>query len=311
MRLSRAEEFANDVVVTGRSIASRSVVVKAETQGQVAALPRKEGERVAEGEILARLETRERGAVLTEARERVAQREIEFNASQKLESQGFNSRVRLAQTRADLEAARAALRDAEVELANVTIKAPFDGVIDAQSVELGDYLAVGDPLFTIVDLDPVEISGFVAEQQVGEISQGSQARAELLGGEEIFGEVSFIAPAANPETRTFRVEVTVPNAEHKIKAGLTTRLYIPTQPHMAHKISPSILALDDAGKIGVKIVDEENHVQFIPITILSDKPDYMWVSGLPDTARIITVGQEFVVDGQTVNPVMAKGDGLL
>ncbi len=311
VRLSRAEDFTSDVVVTGRTGASRSVVIRAETEGQIASLPRKEGERVTKGEVLAKLEAREREAVLAEARERVVQREIEYNASKKLESQGFNSRVRLAQTKADLEAARAALRDAQVELANISIKAPFDGVMDEQDVEIGDYLAVGDSLFTIVDLDSVEITGFVAEQHIGAITEGSQARAELVDGSEVSGEVTFIAPAANPETRTFRVEITVSNPDHAIKDGLTTRMFIPGMSQRAHKISPSILTLNDEGKIGVKIVDEQNRVQFMPVNILSDKPDHMWISGLPDDARIITVGQEFVGSGQEVNPVTAKGDGLL
>ena len=311
VRDSVAEAYSDDVVVTGRTQGAQNVQMKAETSGQVQTLSRKEGDPVELGEVLAELEPRDRDARVREAQERVNQRQIEYNAAKKLEDKGFNSKVKLAQTLADLENARAALKEAQVDQDKTKITAPFDGILAEQAIEIGDYLAVGEPLFTIVALDPIEFVGFVSERRIGDIAPGKEATAEFLDGTILQGRVSYIASAADPETRTFRVLISAPNEDVKIREGLTTKIRIPVSDKKAHKISPSILALNDAGQIGVKIVDKANTVKFVPVTILSDERKTMWITGLPDKVRIITVGQDFVTDGQSVNPVKAEGDGLL
>ena len=306
-----AEPMVKDVIVTGRTQASRKVVLKAETEGLVTELTAEKGARVDEGTVLARLEARDRAARRDEARERVKQREIEYNAAKSLESRGFNSRIKLAQARADLEAAKAALKQAEVDLANIEITAPFDGIVNGQFIEAGDYVGKGDDVLSIVDLDPVVFCVFFTEQQVADLTVGGPAKATLVNGTELVGKLTYVSPVADQQTRTFLVEIEVPNTDMKIVEGLTARINIPLQERQAHKISPSILTLNDEGQVGVKIVDDEDHVRFKPISIISDSADYMWIGGLPETVRIITVGQDFVVDGQLVKAVPAHGDGLL
>lgn len=311
VREIKAEPYIDRVEVTGRTRASKKVVLKAETDGQVTAVLKEEGDAASLGEPLAELELRDRAARVREAKQRVNQRSIEYNAAKKLEDKGFNSRVRLAQALADLEDAKAALANAEIDLAKTKIKAPFDGIINEQEVEVGDYMDVGNALFTVVDLDPIEFVGFVSERRIHDIELGGRARAVFLGGQALEGTISYIAPAANEQTRTFRIIISAPNADLSIKEGLTATIYIPAAQKRAHKISPSILSLNDAGQIGVKIVNTENKVEFVPVRILADKTDGMWIFGPPETARIITVGQDFVSEGQTVNPVPSSGEGLL
>lgn len=311
VRTMEALSYTDEILVTGRTQASRTVRLKAEIGGLVERLAKEEGDQAAEGEVLAVLEVRDRAARVAEARERADQRRIEYDAARKLEDRGFNSKIRRAQALADLESARAALKQAETELEKTKIKAPFDGLVTDQAVEAGDYLAEGNPLFTIVDLDPVELTGFVSERQIQGIVHGSSARAEFLDGSVLEGRITYIAPTANNETRTFRIVVSAPNPDLQVKDGLTVKLRIPSKKKQAYKISPSILSLDDRGRIGVKIVDPENIVRFQPVTILSSTPEAMWIGGLPDTVRIITVGQDFVSPGQVVEPVESEGDGLL
>jgi len=306
-----AEAFADDVVVTGRTRASRTVEIKAETDGQISEIIKEKGEQGLKQEVIARLELRDRKARLRETKQRLNQRQIEYNAAKKLQDKGFNSKVKLAQSRANLETARAELKNAEVDLAKTKITLPFDGVINGQSIELGDFVSVGDPLFSVVDLDPIELVAFVSERNISEITQGQKSSAKFVGGRTVEGVVSYVAPAADPETRTFQVEISVSNIDFSIKEGLTAKIKIPVKAKQAHKISPSILSLNDAGQIGVKIVGQGNKVAFVPVSILSDTPEYMWVYGLPDKVVLITVGQEFVVQGQVVKPVQADGDGLL
>ncbi|MHC4139697.1 MAG: efflux RND transporter periplasmic adaptor subunit, partial [Planctomycetota bacterium] len=194
---------------------------------------------------------------------------------------------------------------------NTKIKAPFKGLIYDQMIEVGDYVSVSDTIFTIVDMDPIELVVFISERNISNIRLEQEASAEFYNGDTVTGKVSYIASVADQATRTFRVEISTPNPDYSIKDGLTAKVRISVEEKKAHKISPSVLSLNDVGQIGVKIVNAQNKVQFVPVTILSDTSDYMWVLGLPDNVRLITVGQDFVSHGQTVRPVVADGDGLL
>ncbi len=311
VRNSEAKPVFNDVVVTGRSQASRTVELRAETAGQVDAVFFREGAQVKTGDVLVTLEIRDREKRVEEARAAVRQREIEYNAASELETKGFNTRIRLAEAKTSLQTALANLRQVEIDLGKTKIIAPFDGILSQQMVELGDFVAVGSPLYKIVDLDPVEFVGYVTERSIIDVRVGLPARVMFTGGAEAEGNVSFVAPAADPMTRTFRTVVSVSNPAHYIKDGMTAEIRIPLSGTKAHHISPSVLSLDDKGQVGVKIVNDENRVEFIPVKIIADRPDHMLVDGLPEKARIISVGQEFVIPGQQVEPVASEREGLL
>lgn len=306
-----AEPMEGYVQVTGRTRSSRQVSLRSETEGQISSILIDKGDVVKKGQILAKLELRDRASQVLDGEQLLNQRQIQYSAAKELAEKGFNSRVRLAEARAQLESARARLKQARVELSNINIRAPFDAVVNGQMVEIGDYVSKGSDMFDLVDLDPIEIVGFLTEKQMENVTEGMQAVAELLRGEEVTGEITFIASAANRDTRTFEMEMTLPNLEHKIKEGLTAEIKIPIKEASAYKISPSILSLTDEGTVGVKIVNENNQVEFKPIRLLKDTPEFLWISGLPESVRIITVGQEFVIPGQTVKPVLAEGKSLL
>ena len=306
-----AQSYANDIVVTGRTNASRTVQIKAKTKGQIQVLLKEKGVRVEEHEVIARIELSDREAKVIEAKQRFAQRQIEYDAAKSLEDEGFNSKVTLTRSLADLETARAVLTKVVIDQENTKIKAPFKGLIYDQMIEVGDYVSVGDTMFTVVDMDPIELVVFVSERNISSIRLGHNASAEFYNGDTVTGKVSYIAPVAYQATRTFRVEISTPNPGYSIKDGLTAKVRISVEEKKAHKISPSVLSLNDVGQIGVKIVDAQNKVQFVPVTILSDTSDYMWILGLPENVKLITVGQDFVSHGQAVRPVAADGDGLL
>ncbi|MCP4268669.1 MAG: efflux RND transporter periplasmic adaptor subunit [Candidatus Brocadiaceae bacterium] len=306
-----AQSYANDIIVTGRTNASRSVEIKAKTKGQIMVVLKEKGARVEEKEVIAKIELSDREAKVIEAKQRFAQRQIEYDAAKSLEDKGFNSKVTLTQSLANLETARALLTKVMIDHENTNIKAPFKGLIYDQVIEVGDYVSVGDTMFTVVDMDPIELVVFVSERNISSIRLRHEASAEFYNGDTIMGKVSYIAPVANQSTRTFRVEISTPNPDYSIKDGLTAKVRISVEKKKAHKISPSVLSLNDVGQIGVKIVDAQNKVQFVPVTILSDTADHMWILGLPDNVRLITVGQDFVSHGQTVRPVAVDGDGLL
>lgn len=307
-----AEDFKDTVIVTGRIQASRRVDLAAEVSAQVVEIITDKGRFATEGEILAKLEIKDRAARLKEANLRLKQRQIEYNAAQNLSSKGFNSKVSFAKANANLEEAKALVAAAQNDLIKTKITAPIDGVVDQRMIEVGGYVNVGDTLFRIVDLDPLEVVGFVSEHEVKDIHLGKKAVATLLNGQKIEGTVSFISAEADEKTRTFRVEVSLPNPDFLIKAGFTTQLTIDSKIRKAHRISPSALVLNDVGQIGVKVSDGNDTVRFYSVSILKDTSEGMWVDGLPEKSRLITVGQHFVLEGQKVMPVpVERGDGLL
>ncbi len=300
----------DNVIVTGRTQASRKVNLSAEISGQIASIIVEKGGMVKRGDVIAKLGLQDRSARVAEAEQLLNQRQIQYTAAKDLSEKGFNSKVRLAEARAQLEAARAQLKQARVTLSNINIKAPFDGVVNDQMVELGDFVSAGSQVVGVVDLDPVEISGFLTEKELIGVKQGSPANIILLDGRIISGEISYIASVADNQTRTFEMEVSIPNPDHSIKEGLTAKIDIPLDEVKAYKISPSILSLSDNGSIGVKILDENNAVKFVPVNLLKDTPEYLWVGGLPDQIRLIIVGQEFVLDGQTVKPIVKNNQEM-
>ena len=307
----KALSYANDIVVTGRTKASRIVEIKAKTTGQILNILKEKGTRVKEGEIIARIELNDREAKVIEAKQRFAQRQIEYDSVRSLEYNGFDSKVALSRALADLETTRAVLTKTLIDQDNTKIKAPFNGLIHDQTIEVGNFVELGDTLFTIVDMNPIELVVFISERNISNIKLGCEALAEFHNGDAVMGNVSYIASVADQSTRTFRVEISTSNPDYSIKDGLTAKVKILLEQQKAHKISPSVLSLNDAGQIGVKIVETQNKVQFVPVTILSDTSDCMWILGLPDNVKLITVGQDFVSHEQTVRPVIESRDGLL
>lgn len=296
-----AETRARELLVRGKTEALRKVQVRAETAGKVAAIRADKGKAVKAGDTICELNVDARVAMLNEARANQKQYALQYEASQKLKEKGFRSDTAVAGDLARFQAAEAQVERMEKELQNTKIKAPFDGVVDDRMVNVGDYLAPGQPCAMVIDQDPFLVVGQVSERDVQEIKIGDAGWANLTTGERVEGKVRFIAKSADQATRTFRLELEVPNSAGTLRDGVTAEIHVKSSTVEAHMISPAILSLDDKGTVGVRIVDAKKKVQFMPVTIVSDNPDGVWVAGLPKTVTIITVGQEFVAPGQEVD----------
>ena len=303
VRTITAEQRATDLVIRGRTEAVRKVEVKAEVAGAVAAIRVQKGQPVKRGDIMCELNVEARAAQLKMAQATARQRQIEYEGSKALQAKGFRSETAVAQALAAYEGAKAEVERMEKQFDNTRIRAPFDGVVDNRMVEVGDYMVPGTTCALVVDLHPVLVIGQVSENEISLIKIGDRGWAKLVTGEQAEGHLRFVAQSADPSTRTFRVELEVPNDAGTIRDGVTAEIHVTTRTVIAHRISPAILALDDRGIVGVRIVEAGNRVRFMPIKIISDAPDGMWVTGLPPTVTIITVGQEYVTNGEIVNPV--------
>jgi multidrug efflux pump subunit AcrA (membrane-fusion protein) len=240
-----------------------------------------------------------------------------INKSKILKSSGFTEADKFVQVRAEVSGrliARPAQQGDYVEEGDLIcqlyiagreaypkIVAPFSGYLETLRVEEGDFLNTGAVCAALIDPDPMLIVADIAEKDIAQVELGSEASAKLISGRYISGEVTFIASSADKNTRTFRVEISVDNKDRSIRDGVSAEIYIKGKQEAAHKISPAILSLNDQGKLGVRTVTADNRVEFKEISILEDTNSGMWVSGLGEEARIITLGQEYVFQGQTVN----------
>lgn len=276
-------------------------------------------------------------ARVTEAQSRLAEAEINANAAAQLSTSGFASTTRVAATEAAVRGAEAALVSAQAglraaesglesvaagieaaragrqsaqamvdgaqrEISRLRITAPFSGLLESDSAELGSLLQDGTLCATIIQLNPMMLVGFVPETQISLVKLGADATGRLASGEQVSGNVVFISRAADEVTRTFRVEIEVPNEDLLLRDGQTAEIGIQAEGITGHLLPPSALTLNDSGDLGVRTVGEGNVVEFFPVDLVRDTPTGMWLSGLPDEAQIIIVGQEFVKDGVEVDP---------
>ena len=263
-------------------------------------------------------------ARVEEARAQLEEAEINRNAAENLVTDGFASQTRVAATRAavssaqaavqsatsgleaaraGIESARAAVASAEKEIDRLSITAPFSGVLETDTAEIGSLLQPGALCATVLQLDPITLVGFVSEMQVARVEYDAPATARTTSGSEVEGTVSFLSRAADDTTRTFRVEVRVPNPDLGLRDGETAEIRISAEGKAAHLLPQSALTLNDEGTLGLRLVDAETRAQFVPVTVLRDTPNGVWLTGLPETADVIVIGQEYVSDGVPVRPV--------
>lgn len=302
VELSTGQAQAQKIVVRGVTEAVRSVDVKAETPGRVAAIYVELGQRVKKGDILVKFAIKDRKAQLAEAEALVRQRKIEYKAAKALNKKGFSAKTTLAGAKALLDSALAKAEAVRILLDDLIIRAPFDGIIEARQAEIGDYIKDGGLIVSIVDENPFLVIGQIAEVFVNKIKVGDTGVAKLVTGETVTGTIRFISKASDPATRTFRVELLVNNDDLSLRAGITAETTFSADKVMAHFISPGILTLNDEGMLGVRSVDETDTVRFHPIQVLTDSNNGAWVTGLPSQIDLIKVGQEFVRAGEKVSP---------
>jgi len=303
VRTQSAEEIVRMIAVNGKTAPARIVEISAETDGRVEFVGAKRGASVAAGATIVRLDERDRKARLVQAEATVKQRQLEYDARKKLESDSYVSEAQLQEALAQLEAARTERTRAALDLDAMIIRAPFDGALQSRIAEVGDFVKHGDPIAVFVDNRTIIVSANLSEFDARYVRVGDAAEARLATGERVRGLIRYVAPVADEATRTFQVELEVDNRDGELRAGGTAELFIPAETVKAHRIPPSLLTIDDTGTVGVKIINDAGRVEFVVADIALSSSDGIWVAGLPDTATIITVGQGFVTSGSLVDAV--------
>lgn len=311
VELHQARDRASRLEVRGRTEADTIVEVRAQTGGILEKRLVEKGQAVAAGDLLCVIERGARQANLAKAKAGLKQAEIDLQAQARLVEKGYAARNDIAGLEAVLDAAKAVVAEAELELSRTEIRAPMAGIVQDPLADAGDVLAAGSTCVTVIDSDPMKVIGQVSEREIAALAEGMRADVRLVNGVTASGVIDYIAPSADPDTRTFRVEIRLSNKDGRIKDGVTAVADVPLPASKAHLVSSAYLTLDDSGRIGVQIVDDDDTVRFQPVDVIGTEGDALWVAGLAETARVITIGQDYVLAGQKVKPMPAQAASLM
>ena len=314
-----AQPMQIDVPLRGRTQAKSSVTSMAETAGIVDAVHVTKGQQVAVGDALCTLDQGTRVAAvsqgqasLEQANAGLVQAQLDFDTNSELRAKGLAApntgravEVALSGAKAAVSSAQAGLDNAQAELDRTEIKAKVAGMVQDPVAVAGSMLGQGQACATIVQLNPMVFIGQVPESRIGLARTGLDAKVTTVTGTEVAGKVTYISSTADNATRSFPVEIEFANDDLSIRDGITAQATVTLGSTLGHLLPQSVLTLDDKGVLGVRTV-EDGKVAFHEVTIVSDTRDGMWVSGLPASAEVITVGQENVNAGQAVNASPAE-----
>lgn len=296
---------ARAIRVSGQTEADKRAVLATRQAGIIATLDVKQGDHVKAGDPVMTLDAEEKTAAVEMARQVLKQREAEAKAMERLVKTGSMAKLQADNARSALATARSMLETAEAELARNQVKAPFDGLVDRVPVELGSAVMQGAEVATIISLDPILAKGEVSERDLRYIKVGDAAEVVLVNGEKVTGKVRYISRDASAQTRTFRIEIAIPNPDLAIPAGMTSEITLRAEPADAVILPRSVVTLSKDGDIGIRAADKNSKVVFFPIDLVDDTTGGLVLAGIPADARVIVAGQDLVTEGDTVNAVEA------
>lgn len=302
-------DHARRIQLSGTTAADKRVALAARADGVIATLGLVKGGAVEQGMLVLTLEGPETVAQAKIAEIALAQRERELELAEKLFAGGNTPEIQLTNAQSARDAAAAELARATAAVDRLQLKAPFSGVVDTVEVELGEWVQTGSPVATILSLDPILVKAEVSEVDLGSIAAGSNATVRLVNGAEMEGTVRLVAREASAQTRTFPVEIALPNPGNVLPSGMTAEVLLAATPVRAVVVPRSVITLADTGELGVRVVGPDNIAQFAAVTILDDTPEGLVVTGVPEGLRIIVAGQDLVRNGEAVDVVAAEGIG--
>lgn len=307
---SRAEPVERVVKLQGHVEPEQIVWVRAKTGGDVVETPVAEGAVVEPGDLIARLAMDDRAARLREAKAAEREAQGDYDAAARMADQGFQARLVAQRALADLESARARVASIELDIDRTSIKAPIAGVLNRQITRQGDVVSAGEPVAEIVENNPLRAVVHIPQHREHEVAEGQIARVTFLDGQVRTGRVQYVSATADDETRTFIARVRVDNPDRDLPAGTSVTVEVPVEEVRAHAVSPALISQNEQGELGVKVAEAdaagELHARFVPVSLIRASAERIWVTGLPEQVRLITLGQGFVRDGDPVEESPAR-----
>lgn len=291
--------------VSGVTAPDKRTTLATRSAGILGSLKVEKGDKIQSGDVVLVLDGAEKASMVETARAVLDQRQKEAENIERLVKNGIVPTTQSDNARSALASARSQLEAAQADIDRLTVVAPFSGVIDQVMVEEGSWLPSGEAVAVLLQLDPVVARGEVSERDIENVKVGREADVRLIGGEIVSGSVRHVSLEATSGTRTFPIEVAIANPDNRVPAGMTAEIMIKSEPVSAVRLPRSVVTLDVAGNLGLRILKSDNTVGFVPIDLIDDSPDGLVLSGVPRDARIIVAGQDLVSEGETVNAVPA------
>ena len=291
--------------ISGVTAPDKRTTLATRSAGILGELKVEKGDRVQAGDVILVLDGAEKQAMVDTAKALLDQRRKEADNVERLVKTGIAPTTQMDNARSALASARSQLETAQAEIDRLTVVAPFSGVIDQVKVEEGSWLPSGEAAAVLLQLDPVVALGEVSEREITHVNVGREADVRLISGEIVSGTVRHVSLEATAGTRTFPIEVAIPNPDNKVPSGMTAEIMVKSEAVRAVKLPRSVVTLDPAGNLGLRILKGDGTVGFVPIDLIDDTPEGLILSGVPEDAKIIVAGQDLVSDGEAVNAVPA------
>jgi multidrug efflux system membrane fusion protein len=298
------EEHQRHITLSCTTEADHSSVAVARANGIIIELKVERGDLVTAGQTIATLSDEGRQSAVLQAQALLDQRIAEYDAIKALIDKGQAPKNQLPALEAAVAAARAALAAAQAEADRSLIRSPIAGLVETVPVQIGQAIQPGAEIATIVDPDPMLAVGAVSERERGNVRVDQPATMRFIDGVTKTGIISYVGVSADKATRTYPVEARMANPDAVVGDGVTCEMVVITDPIEAVSVPRSALIFDDEGGLGVRVVDTESRARFVPVTIVDDGLDSIWVTGIAGPTQVIVVGQDFVKDGDQVEAVL-------
>ncbi|MCE2737875.1 MAG: efflux RND transporter periplasmic adaptor subunit [Rhodobacter sp.] len=294
-------DYAREIRVSGVTEADKTAVLAARVDGIVQTLGVVQGQVIAADALVLRLEGAEIAAAVRTAETSLARVRQELEVGETLYAKGSLPELSLLTRRAEASAAEAALSQAQAANDRLTLRAPFAGTVDSVDIEVGEWVQAGTPIATLLSLDPIVIKAEIGERDIANVKVGSPALVRLVDGTELPARIRHVARQATEKTRTFGIDVALPNTDGKIPAGMTAAVRLFAPPVPAVTVPRSVLTLSEDGRIGLRVVGKDNIARFVAVGIIEDGEKGLVVAGIPEGVRVIVAGQDLIRDGDRVN----------
>ena len=295
-----AQDFVPLLSINSHTQPNRVVSLKAQIAGTVESVPGQRGTKVDKNQSICVIEAEERPQRLMQAKAKLEQAQIAYTGAQQLKTAGYQSNLAIAQAKANLEVAKLELTLSQNDVDSLNVKAPFSGIVEERPVEVGDFLTAGLPCAKLVELSPIKVVAEVSESDVVNLQIGDKASALFDDYASKSAVISYIAHQANPVTRSYRVEAVVKNTDLQLRSGISGQLQLRMDRVKAHLIPASLILLNAEGQTVVRAVDQDNLVTQHMVAVVGEAENGLWVSGLPTMINLITVGQNYVTQGERV-----------
>ena len=294
--------FSRTLTMRARTEPNRAVNVLAQVSGKISAILAEEGSSVAQGQGICEIDAEDRRLRLKQAEAALENASIAYRGALKLKSVGYQSELAISQAKAALAAAKTNRKRAQLDVENLQVKAPFAGFVESRPVEIGDFIMPGQRCATVVELSPLKVEALATELEIANLALNAGAEVVIAGQTYSGAQVSFLARQANAATKGYRVEALMENPDQLLRAGVSAQLNVQLAAVQAHLIPASSILLGDRGNSVVRVLLNDQTVTSVDIAVVGETREGIWVTGLPKEVVLVTVGQNYIIDGERVEP---------